>query len=66
MGKLDNTQKAAIYQSWKDGTSPKELAKQYHISLQAVYQLINKLNRASAEICTENDRKPCRGSRVSR
>ena len=54
MGKLDNTQKAAIYQSWKDGTSPKELAKQYHISLQAVYQLINKLNRASAEIYGAN------------
>ena len=50
MGKLDNTQKAAIYQSWKDGTSPKELAKQYAISIQAIYQLINKLNHASAEV----------------
>jgi DNA-binding CsgD family transcriptional regulator len=43
MGKLTNTQRAAIFQAWKDGTTPKELAKQYGVSDQAIYNLINKM-----------------------
>ena len=43
MGKLTNTQRAAIFQAWKDGTTPKELAKQYGVSDQSIYNLINKI-----------------------
>lgn len=43
MGKLTNTQRAAIFQAWKDGTTPKELAKQYGVSDQSIYNLVNKL-----------------------
>lgn len=43
MGKLTNTQRAAIFQAWKDGTTPKELAKQYGVSDQSIYNLINKM-----------------------
>lgn len=49
MGKLTNTQRAAIYQAWKDGTQPKELAKQYSVSDQTIYNLINELNRSGSE-----------------
>lgn len=49
-GKLTNTQRAAIYQAWKDGTTPKELAKQYGVCDQSIYNLINKLNKAEKEI----------------
>lgn len=45
MGKLTNTQRAAIFQEWKDGTTPKELAKQYGVSDQAIYNLINKMTK---------------------
>ena len=45
MGKLTNTQRAAIFQAWKDGTTPKELAKQYGVSDQAIYNLINKMTK---------------------
>lgn len=44
MGKLTNTQRAAIYQAWKDGTTPKDLAKQYGVSDQSIYNLIKKMN----------------------
>lgn len=49
-GKLTNTQRAAIYQAWKDGTSQKDLAKQYGVCPQAIGQLVNKLNKAEKEI----------------
>lgn len=45
MGKLTNTQRAAIYQAWKDGTTPKELAKQYGVCDQSIYNLINKMTK---------------------
>ena len=45
MGKLTDQQKAEIYQKWKDGTTPKELAKQYGVSDQSIYNLVNKLNK---------------------
>lgn len=50
MGKLDNTQKAAIYQSYKDGIKPGELAQQYGVSVQAIYNAINKLQSAEASM----------------
>ena len=36
MGKLTNTQRAAIFHAWKDGTTPKELAKQYGVSVKSI------------------------------
>ncbi len=45
MGKLTNTQRAAIYHAWKDGTQPKELAKQYSVSTSAISQMISRMNR---------------------
>lgn len=45
MGKLNNVQRAAIYQAWKDGTQPKELAKQYSVSTSAISQMISRMNR---------------------
>lgn len=50
MGKLTNQQRAAIYQAWKDGTTKKELAKQYGVSVQAISQLCAKLAKAEQEI----------------
>lgn len=44
-GKLNNVQRAAIYQAWKDGTQPKELAKQYSVSTSAISQMISRMNR---------------------
>lgn len=49
-GKLDNTQKAAIYAAWKDGVAVKDLAKQYGVSNKCIYDLITKLNKASSGI----------------
>lgn len=43
--KLDNTQRAAIYQAWKDGISMSELAKQYGVSVSAISQMIGRMNR---------------------
>lgn len=43
IGKLTNTQRAAIFQAWKDGATPKELAKQYGVSDQAIYNLVKKM-----------------------
>lgn len=50
MGKLSNQQRAAIYQAWKDGTTQKELAKQYGVSVQTISQLCTKLAKAEQEI----------------
>ena len=47
---LNNTQKAAIYQAWKDGTAVKDLAKQYGVSDQTIYNLITKLNKSASDI----------------
>ena len=44
MGKLTDQQRAEIYQKWKDGQTPKELAKEYSVSDQSIYNLVNKLN----------------------
>jgi predicted DNA-binding protein YlxM (UPF0122 family) len=49
-GKLDNTQRAAIYQAWKDGTSQAELARQYGVSDVAIHQLIKKLSAADGKL----------------
>lgn len=49
MGKLTDQQRAEIYQKWKDGQTPKELAKQYGVSDQAIYNLVNKLNTQKPE-----------------
>ena len=49
-GKLTNTQRAAIWQAYKDGVSQKELAEQYNVSIQAISQTIAKLSQAADEI----------------
>jgi predicted DNA-binding protein YlxM (UPF0122 family) len=49
-GKLDNTQRAEIYQAWKDGTSQAELARQYGVSDVAIHQLIKKLSAADGKL----------------
>lgn len=43
MGKLSNTERAAIYQAWKDGTSQADLARQYGVSKVTLCNLINKM-----------------------
>lgn len=50
MGKLSNTEKAAIFQSWKNGTSQTELAAQYSVSVAAISQLVRRLGKAENEI----------------
>lgn len=50
MGKLTNQQRAAIYQAYKDGTTQKELAKQYGVCAQTISQLCAKLAKAEQEI----------------
>lgn len=57
MGKLTNTEKAAIFQAWKDGTSQADLAKQYKVSGAAICALIKRLNKAESEIM-QTDYKP--------
>ena len=57
-GKLTNQQRAAIYQAWKDGVSQKDLAGQYGVSIQAVSQLVSKLNKAEKEIEAAPEVKP--------
>ena len=49
MGKLTDQQRAEIYQKWKDGQTPKELAKEYSVSDQSIYNLVNKLNAQKPE-----------------
>lgn len=61
MGKLTNQQRAAIYQAWKDGTTQKELAKQYGVCAQAISQLCAKLAKAEQKImqpAAEDKSKP--------
>lgn len=50
MGKLTNQQRAAIYAASKDGVPQKDLAQQYGVSVQAISQLVSKLNKAEQEI----------------
>lgn len=50
MAKLNNQQRAAIYQAHKDGVSQNELAKQYGVTKGAISQLISKLAKAEQEI----------------
>ena len=54
MGKLTDQQRAEIYQKWKDGQTPKELAKQYGVSDQAIYNLVNKMNTQQAPVELED------------
>lgn len=56
MGKLTNTEKAAIFQAWKDGTSQADLAKQYKVSGAAICTLIKRLNKAESEIMQTADK----------
>ena len=49
-GKLTNTQRAAIWQAYKDGVPQKDLAKQYSVSIQAISQTIAKLSQAESEM----------------
>lgn len=56
MGKLTNTEKAAIFQAWKDGTSQADLAKQYKVSSAAICTLIKRLNKAESEIMQAADK----------
>lgn len=46
MAKLNNQQRAAIYQAHKDGVSQNELAKQYGVTKGAISQLISKLAKS--------------------
>lgn len=50
MAKLTNQQRAAIYAASKDGVPQKDLAQQYGVSVQAISQLVSKLNKAEQEI----------------
>ena len=63
MGKLTNTEKAAIFQAWKDGASQADLAKQYKVSGAAICALIKRLNKAESEIMQTED-KPERMEKV--
>lgn len=56
MGKLTNTEKAAIFRAWKDGTSQADLAKQYKVSSAAICTLIKRLNKAESEIMQTDDK----------
>ena len=44
MARLTNTERAAIYQAWKDGTSQTKLADQYGVSNNTICKLIKKMN----------------------
>ena len=44
MGKLTDQQKAEIFQKWKDGQAQKALAAEYNVSVQSIYNLVNKMN----------------------
>ena len=52
-GKLTPEQRAAIWQAHKDGISNKDLAEQYGVSNQAIYQLINKMKNAEEDAMQE-------------
>lgn len=49
-GKLTNTQRAAIYQAYKDGVPQAQLAKQYNVTPASICELIKKLSQAESEI----------------
>ena len=44
MARLTNTERAAIYQAWKDGTTQTKLAEQYGVSNNTICKLIKKMN----------------------
>ena len=50
MARLTNTQRAAIFQAWKDGTSQTKLAEQYSVSNNTICKLIKKMNTAAPEL----------------
>ena len=50
MAKLTNTQRAAIFQAWKDGTSQTKLAEQYGVSNNTICKLIKKMNAAAPKL----------------
>ena len=50
MGKLSNTERAAIYQAWKSGTSQADLARQYGVSKVTLCNLIKKLTAAEKSL----------------
>ena len=62
-GKLNNTQRAAIYQAWKDGTSQAELARQYGVSDVSIHQLIKKLNAADDKL---NKAEPLKKTQINK
>ena len=62
-GKLNNTQRAAIYQAWKDGTSQAELARQYCVSDVSIHQLIKKLNAADDKL---NKAEPLKKTQINK
>ena len=50
MAKLTDTQKAAIFQSWKDGITMAELAKQYGVTVAAISILIKKMRESEGTV----------------
>ena len=50
MARLTNTQRAAIFQAWKDGTSQTKLAEQYGVSNNTICKLIKKMNTAAPKL----------------
>lgn len=65
-GKLNNSQRAAIYQAWKDGTSQAELARQYGVSDVSIHNLIKKLNAADQSIRSSDLPKPaCEAAKIA-
>lgn len=55
--KLTDQQRAAIYQSWKNGISQAELAKQYGVTPASICVLIKKLNKHSESIGIKPERE---------
>lgn len=49
MGKLNDAQRAEIFQAWKDGATPKELGKQYGVTDQTIYNLIKKMAKKPSQ-----------------
>ena len=50
MARLTNTERAAIYQAWKDGTTQTKLAEQYGVSNNTICKLIKKMNTAAPKL----------------
>lgn len=55
--KLTNQQRAAIYQSWKNGVSQADLAEQYGVTPASICILIKKLNKAGESIGIKPERE---------